>query len=169
MSSGETNAPLWLRVARDTALLPGVVAGLIPWLLHRFTAAHATIELHGARWIGLAPLTLGLVGYASCTQHFAREGRGTPAPWDAPRELVAAGPYRWVRNPMYLAVLSCLSGTATLAENGALFAYTAVVAAIFHIRVVTFEEPLLSRRFGASFDSYCSSVRRWLPRPPRAS
>ncbi len=147
-------------------LLPGVVAGYVPW-----------------RWIGVgrvrldarAPLHLaGLVLIAAgasllgwCVWEFARRGRGTLAPLDPPRELVACGPYRWVRNPMYVAVAGILLGELALAPSRALLAYLALAAAAAHAFVVVGEEPVLRRRFGASYDRYAASVRRWIPAPPR--
>ncbi len=91
----------------------------------------------------------GVALVAWCGWHFATVGRGTPAPFDAPRALVATGPYRWVRNRMYLGVLLLLTGEA-LTFSLALLFYAALVWLALHAFVLTYEEPTLASRFGAS-------------------
>lgn len=102
-----------------------------------------------------------------CIALFASRGRGTPAPFDAPRAFVAFGPYRWVRNPMYLGGASLLAGIGLWIRSPAvsLLALLALTAA--HVFVVGYEEPTLSRRFGAGYAEYRHRVPRWLPRRPR--
>jgi protein-S-isoprenylcysteine O-methyltransferase Ste14 len=94
-------------------------------------------------------------------------GRGTLAPVDPPKRLVAAGLYRWVRNPMYVAVVWTLIGHALWFASGALWIYTALVFAGFHLFVTLYEEPSLERRFGESYLRYREAVPRWIPRSPR--
>ncbi len=79
---------------------------------------------------------------------------------------MAAGPYRFVRNPMYLGALGMLTGFGLWHRSPAILLFTVLAALLVHLFVVLFEEPDLSRRFGASYRGYCSSVRRWLPRWP---
>jgi protein-S-isoprenylcysteine O-methyltransferase Ste14 len=98
-----------------------------------------------------------------CILTFAILGRGTPAPFDPPRRLVARGPYRYVRNPMYLGAALALSGAALFYEAGALWAYAMGFLVLMHLLVVWYEEPTLRRSFGADYDAYCRQVRRWLP------
>ena len=108
-------------------------------------------------------------GLASVVHSFARfalEGRGTPAPIAPTESLVVSGQYRWVRNPMYVAVTSMIVGQALLFGAPGLVWYALVVAAAFHAFVLGYEEPTLARRYGESYERYRRSVNRWLPRPP---
>jgi protein-S-isoprenylcysteine O-methyltransferase Ste14 len=98
---------------------------------------------------------------------FATVGRGTPAPWDAPRRVVAVGPYRWVRNPIYVAALLVVVGEAWLFLSMALLVYAGAVAMFLHLLVIGYEEPTLGRRFGETYAEYRRTVPRWIPRPPR--
>lgn len=98
-----------------------------------------------------------------CVLTFALVGRGTPAPFDAPRRLVLQGPYGLVRNPMYLGAAVALGGAALFFRSTALAAYTAAFLLMAHAFVRLFEEPTLRKRFGAEYDAYCSQVRRWRP------
>lgn len=95
---------------------------------------------------------------------FAVVGRGTPAPFDAPRRLVVRGPYRFVRNPMYLGAALALGGAACVFESLALLGYAAAFFAAFNVFAVFFEEPTLRRAFGPEYDDYCRRVHRWRPR-----
>ncbi|HSB52888.1 MAG TPA: methyltransferase, partial [Gemmatimonadales bacterium] len=105
--------PIWLRSAIFTLVFPGTVAGVVPWLL--ITGSHRLpLCLGAARWLGLAPLVLGLGIYVATAWEFGFAGRGTPAPWDPPRNLVDTGLYAWVRNPMYVGVLLCILGEGML-------------------------------------------------------
>ena len=98
-----------------------------------------------------------------CILTFALVGRGTPAPFDAPRRLVARGPYRYVRNPMYLGAGLALSGAALFYESGALWAYAGGFLVLMHLFVVLYEEPTLRQSFGEDYQAYCRQVRRWRP------
>jgi len=97
---------------------------------------------------------------------FATMGRGTPAIIDAPKRLVVRGPYRYVRNPMYLGVLLVVLGWAAFFEAPWLLRYAAAGALLFHVFVLLVEEPVLHRKFGAEYDSYRRAVRRWWPGRP---
>ena len=157
--------PIWLRSVIFTLLLPGLIAGYAPyWLVTGSTPM--PLDLGVFRWLGLLPLGLGLVMYLNTTWHFGAEGRGTPAPWDPPRQLVTSALHAWVRNPMYLGVLSCILGEAFLWQAGVLFVYCPLIWLLFHVRVLVYEEPVLKREFGAAFDAYVARVPRWVPRRP---
>ena len=93
-------------------------------------------------------------------------GGGTPGPWDAPRRVVARGPYRWVRNPIYLAALLVVLGEAWLFASPRLLAYAAAMAFCFHLFVTGYEERTLARRFGPAYLEYRRAVPRWIPRRP---
>jgi protein-S-isoprenylcysteine O-methyltransferase Ste14 len=99
-----------------------------------------------------------------CVFNFALIGRGTPAPFVAPRRLVTRGPYRLVRNPMYIGVGLFFAGIALFYESTLFLAYAALFFVASHVFVVLYEEPTLHRTFGSEYSAYCSRVRRWLPR-----
>ncbi len=149
-----------------TLVVPGTVVGIIPWLLlgdvGTFVPPVPSIWL-----IGLLPIMLGGVLYFWCAGAFTFIGKGTPAPIDAPDILVVQGAYRWVRNPMYVAVLSVVAGEAILFRSFLLAGYALLLWVGFHTFVILVEEPSLHRRFGASYQTYLHTVSRWLPRSPR--
>ena len=100
-----------------------------------------------------------------CILSFAVIGRGTPAPFDPPRRLVVRGPYRYVRNPMYLGAGLALAGAALFYQSGVLLAYAGAFLLAMHAFVVGYEEPTLRETFGGDYESYSRRVRRWLPGP----
>ncbi len=117
-----------------------------------------------------APQVLGMIiGSAGalialwCIFTFARVGRGTPAPFDPPRRLVIRGPYRFVRNPMYIGAGLALVGAALFYESLPLLVYGGVFLLACHLFVVSYEEPTLKRTFAAEYEAYCARVRRWWP------
>jgi protein-S-isoprenylcysteine O-methyltransferase Ste14 len=95
---------------------------------------------------------------------FAFVGSGTPAPFDPPRRLVIRGPYRFVRNPMYLGAGLALAGTALFYESWPLLRYAGFFVLATYLFVVCYEERLLRRTFGQEYEAYCSRVGRWWPR-----
>jgi len=98
-----------------------------------------------------------------CIRDFAVVGRGTLSPIDAPRKLVVAGLYRYVRNPMYVGVTMVLVGEVLFFKSLALLEYTVVWFGVVNLFVLFYEEPTLKRRFGESYDRYRRSVGRWIP------
>jgi len=148
-----------------TCVVPGTVAGFVPWLLVRSqTPGSGSARL--AAWVLYA---VGLAIYAWCVWDFATFGRGTPAPIDAPKRLVVRGLYHWTRNPMYVGVLSVILAWATRFGSTGVLAYAAGVFACFHTFVVVYEEPHLAGEFGAEYERYRREVGRWLPRLVRRS
>jgi protein-S-isoprenylcysteine O-methyltransferase Ste14 len=118
-------------------------------------------------WPQLAGMVVAAVGATvaiGCILTFALVGRGTPAPFDPPRHLVVRGPYRYVRNPMYLGAGLALAGAALFYETAALWAYAAGFLVLMHLMVVGYEEPTLRRTFGADYETYCRQVGRWWPK-----
>lgn len=101
-----------------------------------------------------------------CIAVFVRVGKGTPAPFDAPRRFVAVGPYRWVRNPMYLGGVSFLGGLGMWLRSPAMALLAVAGLGLAHLFVLVYEEPALTRDFGASYRNYRHRVNRWLPRSP---
>jgi protein-S-isoprenylcysteine O-methyltransferase Ste14 len=99
-----------------------------------------------------------------CVLTFALIGKGTPAPFDPPRQLVVRGPYRLVRNPMYVGAGLALGAASLVYQSVALLGFTLLFFAATHLFVVGYEEPALRRTFGESYRAYCTQVRRWVPR-----
>jgi protein-S-isoprenylcysteine O-methyltransferase Ste14 len=119
----------------------------------------------GARQLaGMIVVAIGAVFALWCVLTFALVGRGTPAPFDPPRRLVVQGPYRVVRNPMYLGAGLALGGAALFYESVALLAYAGAFFLAVHLFAVWYEEPMLRRTFGKEYDAYCQRVHRWWPR-----
>lgn len=113
--------------------------------------------------LGLIAIGLGTGLLGVCIWEFARRGRGTLAPVDPPRKLVVRGPYRYVRNPMYLSVTSIVLGEILLTHSLALLAYWAVWFAVVNLMVIGYEEQTLRRQFGDSYLQYTRRVGRWIP------
>lgn len=113
--------------------------------------------------IGSLGVVLGLSLAVWCVLAFGIIGRGTPAPFDPPRRLVVRGPYRYVRNPMYIGAIVGLAGASLFYESLALAGFTALFATIVHLFVLFYEEPTLTRLFGADYTEYRRQVRRWRP------
>jgi protein-S-isoprenylcysteine O-methyltransferase Ste14 len=158
-----THAWLALRSLFWTIVLPGVFAGYLPWRF--FGLRSAAVDLGAPlHWAGFLLIGVGVALLAACIFEFARTGLGTLAPLDPPRVLVVRGLYRYVRNPMYLSVTSIILGEALLTGSRALLIYWAIWFLAANLFVVSYEEPTLRRRFGASYDLYAHQVRRWLPR-----
>jgi protein-S-isoprenylcysteine O-methyltransferase Ste14 len=143
------------------AVAPGVTAGFVPWLLTRW-------QVH-AWWLPLrvAGVVLILAGVPMLVHAFVRfvvDGLGTPAPVAPPEHLVVGGAYRYVRNPMYVAVEATIVGQALFLGQPVLVGWAAVFALAVWSFVHFYEEPALHRRFGAEYDEYRRTVPAWWPR-----
>ena len=150
---------LAVRNALFTLVVPGLGAVALPWwILTRGGGAPLA-----TKWYAVGVIAAGASLYLACVWVFAVVGRGTPGPWDAPRHFVAVGPYRWVRNPIYLAALLVVTGEAWLFVSRSLLVYAGAMAIVFHLFVVGYEEPTLRRAFGQEYFEYTRRVRRWLP------
>lgn len=143
-----------------TVIVPGTVSVYLPILLAR----GRPVPPGAGRGFASGFLALGAAIYVWCVWDFATFGRGTPAPIDAPKDLVVRGLYRYTRNPMYLGVLIVILGWAVLFRAAILAAYGIVVATCFQLFVVLYEEPHLGREFGPAYEAYRTKVGRWLPR-----
>jgi protein-S-isoprenylcysteine O-methyltransferase Ste14 len=106
----------------------------------------------------------GVLLLLECFGRFALQGRGTPAPVAPPRRLVITGPYRRVRNPMYVAVVAIILGQAALFADVRLLVYGMGVWLAFHGFVVLYEEPTLRQAFPHDYAVFTAAVPRWLPR-----
>jgi protein-S-isoprenylcysteine O-methyltransferase Ste14 len=155
---------LWLRTAFFTLVVPGSVLLFVPAGLVA-TGLGPRWDPGPWRWAGLALVVPGALVILRCFGDFVRRGRGTPAPYDPPRELVVAGLYRYTRNPQYVGVLAVVCGEALLTGAAVLFGYAAVLALGYHLFVTLHEEPALRRLFGDAYVRYCAAVPRWLPLP----
>jgi protein-S-isoprenylcysteine O-methyltransferase Ste14 len=152
---------------------PGVVAGLVPWWLTGWHAGSSWPVL--VRVAGGVMIAAGAAVLVAAFAQFAVGGRGTPAPVAPTEQLVVRGLYRFVRNPMYLAVLAVITGQGLLLGRPVLLAYGAAAAAAFVAFVRGYEQPVLARRYGAQYEAYRRAVPGWWPRlrpahrePPRS-
>lgn len=150
-----------------TVFVPGTVTVIIPYLLIRSNSPMARTEIGVAGYAGLLLLIPGVLIYLWCAYDFA-VSRGTPAPIDPPKELVVRGLYRYIRNPMYVGVLSIVFGVAIWFGSALTAIYGAALWLMFHLFVTFYEEPTLRRLFGESYEQYCREVGRWIPKVRRS-
>jgi protein-S-isoprenylcysteine O-methyltransferase Ste14 len=143
---------------------PGMVAGLIPWLLTRWQARELLPYWAPMRVLGGILLVAGLIALIRAFVRFVMEGLGTPAPIAAPERLVVGGVYRYVRNPMYVAVLAAIVGQGLLLGQLGLLLYAAATWLVVAAFVRWYEEPTLTRRFGEDYETYRRAVPAWWPR-----
>ena len=151
-----------LGTAAFLAAAPGVVAGLVPWMLTGWRQGDSLwppLRVAGAALVGVGAAVL-LLAFAQ----FVVEGLGTPAPSAPTERLVVGGLYRYVRNPMYLAVIASIVGQAAILGSASLLVYAAILWVIVASFVLFYEEPVLGRRFGARYDDYRRGVPAWRPR-----
>jgi protein-S-isoprenylcysteine O-methyltransferase Ste14 len=152
-----------IRAVTYAALFVGFVLVFLPARV----LSHAGISRPPADGIrSIAGMIVAAVGAATaawCVATFALAGKGTPAPFDPPRRLVVQGPYRVVRNPMYVGAVLALGGAALFYASFGLLAYAGLFTVAAHAFVVWYEEPTLRRTFGKSYEDYCRRVGRWWP------
>lgn len=152
-----------LRGILFTLVVPGTGGAYLPWWILTRGGAWPAV----AFWPAIVVVAAGVSLYGWCLWVFATAGRGTPGPWDPPRRLVVSGPYRWVRNPIYLAAVLVVLGEACLYLSLDLLEYAGILVVVIFVIVLAYEEPSLRAQFGAQYEAYRRSVRRWLPSPPR--
>lgn len=142
-------------------LAPGMVAGYMPlaWLRNG-----SRLDTGFFAYLAFPLWILGGMILLWSFWNFLAQGQGTPAPVDPPKELVAAGFYRYVRNPMYVAVLAIIMGHFLWFGYWNLLIYAAIVFLAFHAFVTYYEEPTLKRKFGPAYEAYMKDVPRWIPR-----
>jgi protein-S-isoprenylcysteine O-methyltransferase Ste14 len=143
------------------AVVPGTVAGLIPWL---WTGWRSSDPSAAVGVVGALLLAAGLGVLLHAFARFVMEGIGTPAPVAPTQSLVVGGLYRHVRNPMYIAVAAVIVGQALLLGRPELLVYALVFMAAVATFVRLYEEPVLSRRFGDQYAQYRRAVPAWRPR-----
>jgi protein-S-isoprenylcysteine O-methyltransferase Ste14 len=140
------------------------------WIVVSVRPLDSRLALSIPAWMqvpGLMIAALGGVLALACVVAFGVVGAGTPAPFDAPRTFVATGPYRYVRNPMYLGAAAVLIGVGLMLRSPSTLGVALCFVALAHAFVVLYEEPSLEHRFGQSYRQYKDVARRWLPRRPR--
>lgn len=145
-------------------LAPGIFAGVVPWWMTRWQMQGEAMGWIPLRAIGIVLLVVSVPVLVRAFWQFAVEGLGTPAPVAPPKTLVVGGLYRYVRNPMYLAVLGAIVGQALLLGQLGLLVYAVVILTAFVSFVRWYEEPTLARQFGAEYDAYKKAVPAWWPR-----
>jgi protein-S-isoprenylcysteine O-methyltransferase Ste14 len=145
-------------------LAPGTVAGLVPWWISGWRVQAPLLGFSFFRWLGVLLILAGLPVLLDSFARFALKGLGTPAPVFPTRHLVVSGLYRYVRNPMYLALQAVIFGQGFLFGNVQVLEYGLLVWVGFHLFVLLYEEPTLRRSFGAEYENFCAQVGRWVPR-----
>jgi protein-S-isoprenylcysteine O-methyltransferase Ste14 len=143
---------------------PGLVIGVVPWLLTRWRFRDPTPYWAIFRVLGVLLILAGLVVMIQAFVRFVTEGFGTPLPAAPPKHLVVGGLYRWVRNPMYVAMLAVILGQALLFGRLGPLVYAAILWVSAASVVRWHEEPVLARRFGADYEVYRRAVPAWWPR-----
>ena len=143
---------------------PGTVAGYVPWTISGWRVAPPLLGFFPFRIIGALLIAAGVPVLLDAFARFAMQGLGTPAPVAPPEHLVVTGLYRYVRNPMYVAVLSLILGQGLLVGSVAVLEYGLAVWLGFIAFVLLYEEPTLRRTFGTEYDEFCTRVPRWIPR-----
>lgn len=154
---------IFVRAITYSALFIGFVLIYAPVRVLSWTGIARPAVIEVPQVVGILIGTAGAVVALWCILAFASIGRGTPMPLDPPRRLVIKGPYRFVRNPMYLGAALALVGAALVYESLPLLGYAGLFLIATHLFVVWHEEPTLRRTFGQDYEAYCGRVRRWWP------
>ncbi len=157
------------RHLRAVGVLPGLGVIGIPVLILALTEFEVGWGLDGVLQVLPALLGVVLIGAGLALMYrtialFAREGEGTLAPWDPTQKLVVRGPYRFVRNPMIVGVLTVVLGEAALFGSPALLVWGSTFFALNAVWFPFVEEPGLVERFGQDYETYRRNVPRWFPR-----
>ena len=149
-----------------TVLVPGTVTIILPYLFltNQIISPRCPSLNNPFSYLAICGIVMGAAVSLKCAWDFALKGRGTPSPVDPPKELLVRGPYRYMRNPMYTGIILILFGEALLFCSRHLLLYGIVMLAAFHLFVILYEEPALTKKFGDSYQNYCQDVPRWLPK-----
>lgn len=151
------------RAALFTIVVPGFVTVVFPHYLltHGRTP---TFDIGAAKFSGIPVFLCGAGIYFWCVSDFVRRGRGTPAPIDPPKALVVSGLYQHVRNPMYVGILSILTGESIFFQSYKLLSYATLLWVMFQSFIIFYEEPMLKKKFGKHYEDYLNSAPRWIPK-----
>lgn len=164
MSAPAVNIFVLVRAVTYAALFIGFVLVYLP---ARFLSWSGIVEpaTTGAPQVaGMIMVAIGTAIAFWCVFTFVFIGKGTPAPFDPPRKLVIRGPYRFVRNPMYIGAALGLAGAAIFYGSIPMAIYAGLFLLVAHLFVIFYEEPTLRRTFGAEYEAYCRCVKRWWPK-----
>ena len=156
-----------VRAVVYAALFIGFVLVYLPARFLSWSGIVAPASTGAPQVAGMIMVTIGTAIALWCVFIFVFIGKGTPAPFDPPRKLVIRGPYRFVRNPMYIGAGMTLAGAALFYESLSICIYTCLFFLVTHLFVVLYEEPTLRRTFGDEYEAYCRRVRRWWPKRSR--
>jgi protein-S-isoprenylcysteine O-methyltransferase Ste14 len=154
-------------IAARALIVMTTFAWLWAWVALGLRRYDRLYDLQLPAWTRSLSFPVMLAGAAialTCVATFVLRGRGTPAPFDPPREFVAVGLYRCARNPMYIGGALLLAGFAVYLRSGAALLFCLPWLLLAHVFVLLYEEPALRRKFGATYDDYCRAVPRWIPR-----
>ena len=144
--------------------VPCVLAGVVPWWISRWEFRLSFLGVELTRFVGAALILAGVTGLVDLFARFALQGLGTPAPIAPTQHLVVTGLYRYVRNPIYVAVVAVILGQAVLFGDWRLFDMARLFWLACHLFVLAYEEPTLEKSFGAEYEAFRSNVPRWIPR-----
>jgi protein-S-isoprenylcysteine O-methyltransferase Ste14 len=164
LSAQAVNIFVVVRAFIYAALFIGFVLVYLPARFLAWSGIVAPTTTGAPQVAGMIMVTIGTAIALWCVFTFVFIGKGTPAPFDPPRKLVIRGPYRFVRNPMYIGAGMTLAGAALFYESVSLLIYAAIFLAVAHLFVIAYEERVLRRSFGSEYEAYCRRVRRWLPK-----
>ena len=153
----------FIRAITYASLFIGLLLIYVPACLLASVGIARPAEIGASQVIGIIIGTLGAFLALWCIFTFAWVGQGTPAPFDPPRRLVIRGPYRFVRNPMYIGAGLALAGASLFYQSLFLLGYAGVFLLVCHLFVIGYEEPALRRTFGSEYEMYCRKVKRWRP------
>lgn len=143
---------------------PTTLAGLVPWWITHWEFRPPFFDFYATRGVGILLIVAGLPGIVDSFARFALQGLGTPAPIAPPKNLVVTGLYRYVRNPIYIALVAVILGQAALFGDQRLITYGVLLWLFFHAWIVALEEPELVSRLGTEFEDFRANVPRWIPR-----
>jgi protein-S-isoprenylcysteine O-methyltransferase Ste14 len=145
-------------------LAPGMVMGVVPWWISRWQMRPPLFGIFGLPILGVLLIAIGAPMLLDSFARFAIQGLGTPAPVLPTRHLVVSGLYRYVRNPMYVGVTATVFGQGLLFGNVRVLEYGVFLWVAFHLFVLGYEEPKLTKIFGEEYLEFCRNVPRWIPR-----
>jgi protein-S-isoprenylcysteine O-methyltransferase Ste14 len=158
-----------IRAVTYAALFIGLVLVYLPARFLSWSGIMRPNVIEAPQIVGMIIAVIGAAIALWCIFTFVFIGKGTPAPFDPPRRLVIQGPYRFVRNPMYIGAGLALAGAALFYRSGSILIYTGLFFLATHLFVVLYEEPALRRSFGAGYQAYCDRVGRWWIRAERTA
>ena len=142
---------------------PGIVAGYVPWRICRWHVEAPLLGISLLRLVGVLLIAAGLTVLLDSFARFALQGLGTPAPIFPTRHLVVSGLFRYVRNPMYIAVVSLILGQGLFFGSILILEYGVAVFVGFYLFVLIYEEPTLLKSYGREYEEFCANVPRWIP------